>query len=245
MAKSAKANEKSARDAIVSAYMELLADHAPRQIGLADIAEKAGVGLAALRAEFGSSFDILAAFMKSVDVKVLDGVDADLADQSTRERLFDILMRRLDVLAPHKAAIRSLGEAARRDPGLAMGLNRLAVRSHQFMLAAAGDTRGGPASGLRAQALAALFARVIHSWLDDEDPALARTMRVLDEELGKAERGAKMLADFERVCQPFNEVMASFCRGARTWNRDRWKDRESGGQRWRGDDFRDPNVTPA
>ncbi len=45
---------------------------------------------------------ILAAYVADIDRAVLDGVDADLADQDTKERLFDVLMRRLDLLTPQK-----------------------------------------------------------------------------------------------------------------------------------------------
>ena len=62
-----------------------------------------------------------------------------------RERLFDVLMRRLEILAPHREAVRSLLRSARRNPPLALALNGLAVRSQQWMLTAAGIERIGPA----------------------------------------------------------------------------------------------------
>ncbi|QCK88542.1 hypothetical protein E8L99_23665 [Phreatobacter aquaticus] len=95
--------------------------------------------------------------------------------------------------------------------------------------------------------MAATFAKVIKVWLDDEDPALARTMRKLDEELARAGRAATMLREAERLAAPLRALMSAprmFCRSS--WPRDRWRDRDSsrneGG--WRGDDLRDPNVTP-
>ncbi len=248
MAKATKsASSVSSRETMIAAYMGLLAERKPSEIGLSDIAEAAGVTLADLRGQFGSAFDILSAFVKGIDEKVLEGLDADLADQDIKERLFDILMRRLDLLSPYKAAIRTLGEAARRDPGLAMGLNRLAVRSHQWMLAGAGVSTAGPTGGLKAQGMAATFAKVIKVWLDDEDPALARTMRKLDEELARAGRAASFLRDAERLASPLRALMSAprlFCR---SWPRDRWQDRDraKGDGGWRGDDLRDPNVTPA
>ncbi|MBN8938759.1 MAG: TetR/AcrR family transcriptional regulator [Rhizobiales bacterium] len=245
MAKASKsASSQPPRDAIVEAYMGLLADKPPREIGLAEIAEKAGLSLAALRGEFGSKFDILAAFVKSVDTAVLEGIDADLADQPTKEKLFDILMRRLDVLGPHKAAIGNLARAARRDAALAMGLNRLALRSHQWMLAAAGVETSGRGGALRAQGMAVMFARVLGVWLDDDDPALAKTMKALDEGLARAGRAARALHDVERLTAPFRSLFGApkaFCSRRRSNDRDRSEPRPGS---WRGDDFRDPNVTP-
>ena len=45
------------------------------------------------------------------------------ADEPARERLFDVLMRRLEILAPYKDAVRSIMCSARRNPGLALALS--------------------------------------------------------------------------------------------------------------------------
>ena len=80
------------------AFMALLAEQPIERIGLAEIAERAGVSLAELRGEFGSPLAILAAHVKELDRKVLAEVDPDMDEESPRERLFDVLMRRLELL---------------------------------------------------------------------------------------------------------------------------------------------------
>ena len=95
--------------------------------------------------------------------------DPDMEEESPRERLFDVLMRRLELLAPHKEAVRSLMRSARRDPPLALALNAMAVRSQQWMLTAAGIGASGPKGMVRAQGLALLFANVLRTWVDDDD----------------------------------------------------------------------------
>ena len=82
-------------------------------------------------------------------------------EEPARERLFDVLMRRLEALAPYKEAVRSLMRSARRNPGLALALNAMAVRSQQWMLEAAGIGASGPHGALRAQGAALMFARVL------------------------------------------------------------------------------------
>ena len=77
--------------------MALLAEHRFEQIGLAEVAGRAGIKLSQLRAEFGSTLAILAAHIKDIDRTVLAGGDADMAEEPARERLFDVLMRRLEV----------------------------------------------------------------------------------------------------------------------------------------------------
>ena len=97
--------------------MALLAEQPLSDIGFTDIAARAGVSLAELRGEFASPLAILAAHIKEIDRKVLDGGDADMAEEPPRERLFDVLMRRLEALAPHKAAMRSLAALGHAQSG--------------------------------------------------------------------------------------------------------------------------------
>ena len=130
---------------------------------------------------------------------MLGGIDADMAQEPPRERLFDVLMRRIDALAPHKAAVRSLIRSAGRNPGLALALNGFAVRSQQWMLTAADISAAGPRGMVRAQGLALLFASVLRTWLRDEDPGLARTMSSLDRALARGQRFSGFLDDLCRV----------------------------------------------
>lgn len=185
----------SDRDKAIGALMALLAEHRFEQIGLAEVAGRAGIKLSQLRAEFGSTLSILAAHMKDIDRTVLAGGDADMAEESARERLFDVLMRRLEVLGPYKDAVRSIMCSARRNPGLAFALNAMAVRSQHWMLEAAGIGASGPRGALRAQGAALMFARVLSVWIDDEDEGLDRTMAALDRGLSSAERWAGFVDD--------------------------------------------------
>ena len=145
------------RERIIEAFMALLAEKPIEQIGFAEIAGRAGVSLAELRDEFGSTLAILAAHMKEIDRAVLAGVDADMAEEPPRERLFDVLMRRLEVLAPHKAAVRSLMRSAVRNPGLALastGLRALAAmdadrRRHRYLRPARHGARAGAGAAVR------------------------------------------------------------------------------------------------
>jgi AcrR family transcriptional regulator len=198
-ARPAAGGDKPARERIVDAFMALLAEKRIEEIGFAEIARRAGVSLSELREAFGSPLAILAAYIKGVDRAVLAGGDADMAEEPPRERLFDVLMRRLETLAPHKAAVRSLMRSAVRNPGLAFALNGLAVRSQQWMLTAADIGAAGPGGMLRAQGLALLFAQVLRTWVGDDDPGLARTMAALDRALGRGQRWSGLLDDLCRI----------------------------------------------
>jgi len=198
---------KTNREKIIAALMELLTEERIEEIGFGAIARRAGVSLADCRIEFRSVLAVLAAYTKEIDRQVLAGGDADTAEEPRRERLFDVLMRRLETLAPHKAAIRSLARSAARDPALAFALNGLTVRSMQWMLTAADIGAAGPTGILRGQGLALLYASVLRTWLDDDDPGLARTMAALDRGLARGARWAGLLDELcrfapTRFCPP-------------------------------------------
>jgi len=189
-----QAEGTSNRDKAVHAFLALLAERRFEDIGLAEVAGRAGLKLSQLRAEFGSTLAIYAAHVKAIDEAVLDGTDTDTSEEPHRDRLFDVLMRRIEALAPHKEAMRSILSSARRRPSLAFALNGLALRSQKWMLEAAGINASGPRGMLRAQGAALLFARVVGVWLD-ENEGTDRTMAALDRGLASAERWDGFLGD--------------------------------------------------
>jgi AcrR family transcriptional regulator len=187
------------RGKIIDALMQLLAHERIEDIGFGAIARHTGLSLADCRAAFPSMLAVLAAYTQKIDRQVLAGGDADTAEEPPRERLFDVLMRRLETHAPHREAVRSLLRSATRNPPLAVALNGLAVQSQQWMLAAADISASGPKGMLRAQGLALLYASVLRTWLDDTDPGLARTMAALDSALARGQRWSGLLEDLVSV----------------------------------------------
>ena len=183
------------RDKAIDALMSLLAEHSFEQIGLAEVAGQAGIKLSQLRTEFGSTLAILGAHIKDIDRAVLEGGADDMTEEPARERLFDVLMRRLEALGPYREAVRSVMRSARRNPGFAFALNAMAVRSQHWMLEAAGIGASGPRGALRAQGAALMFARVLSVWVNDEEDGLDRTMAALDRGLASAERWAGFVDD--------------------------------------------------
>jgi AcrR family transcriptional regulator len=187
------------RGKIIAAFMALLAEKRIEELGFTEIAREAGVSLTQLRGEFASTLAILAAQIKDTDRAVLAEDLGDMADEPARDRLFDVLMRRLETMAPHREAVRSLMRSATRNPPLALALNGLAVRSQQWMLTAAGINASGPRGMIRAQGLALLFASVLRTWVDDDDPGQARTMAALDRALGRGQRAVGLLGDLSAI----------------------------------------------
>ena len=189
----------SPRDRAIEALMELAAERDWTDFGIKDVATRAGMSLSEFRDVFPSKGAILAAFSRKIDTVVLDGTTADLDEESGKERLFDVLMRRLDAMAPYKLGLESVAEWVRGDLLAAAALNQVALNSMRFMLAAAGIETEGRTGSIKLQGVVVAWARVLNVWFEDDEPGLARTMAALDKEL---QRGATLSArvdDLDRL----------------------------------------------
>lgn len=210
------APKSSPREAAVEALMRLAAEQPWNDIEVGDIAREAGLSLAEFRDLFPSKGAVLGGLARIIDRKVLEGDSTDLAEEPTRERLFDVLMRRLDAMTPYKDALRRISQSLRGDPLSMLALNGVALNSHRFMLAAAGINTEGPLGRLKLQGVVIAFARTVDVWLDDDDPALARTMAKLDKEIRNGERFMERADDARRLTAPFRALGRSlFDRGSR------------------------------
>ncbi len=177
-------NMDSLEGRVVSAALRLAAEKPWSDVSLREIAEAAGTDLAGLRKAFDGKAAIVAAFVRSVDDDVLANAPKPDPAQSPRDALFEVIMARFDALQPHKAALRSLTKDSMLDPALI----RTGLKSQAWMLQAAGIDADGLDGGVRVAGLAGVYASVFQTWLDDDDPGMARTMAVLDRRLRRAER---------------------------------------------------------
>lgn len=191
---------------IVDALMELAGERPFEDISLTDIAARAGVGLADFRDAFPSKGAVLAAFSRRIDRAVLAGKSDALEGEPAKERLFDVLMRRLDAMAPWRAGVRSIARWARHEPLAAAALNREAVNSMRFMLESAGVSTEGAVGALKTQGLVIAFARVLDVWFDDEEDGAPATMAALDRELARGETLVGRIEDLHRMTRPLRAL---------------------------------------
>jgi len=194
------------RARIVDALMTLAAERTFEDITIRDVCAAANVSLADFRDGFPSKGAVLGAFSKRIDRAVLAQPAGEMATESPRERLFDVLMRRFDAMAPYRAALREIAAWARRDPIAAVRLNQLLLNSMRFMLEAAGIDSEGSTGAVKLQGLAIAYARVMSVWLDDSEPELSKTMAALDKAVT---RGERMVAGVDRLDQfaaPFKAI---------------------------------------
>ena len=196
------------RGRIVDAALRLAAAKPWRDVTLGEIAQGAGLGLADLAKEFYGKLAIIGAFQKMVDEEVLRRARVvHGTGESARDRVFDVIMTRLDILQPYKAALQSIMADGAVTPSPDM-LGKL-MRSQHWMLVAAGIAADGPAGRAREAGLLSVYSRVLREWLADDDAGHAKTMAVLDRRLRNGER---WMQTFEEVCGRMETFAGIFTR---------------------------------
>ena len=139
----AKRQQKDPKVKIIETALNLAAEKGWAYITLADIAKASKLSLAALHEHFEDKSDILAGFSRMVDGRVLAGLGEGDSAASPRDRLFDILMERFEVLNEYRSGLVSVLDSFKSDPKqFVIGLPHV-CKSMSWMLEAAGmDTLG-------------------------------------------------------------------------------------------------------
>jgi len=156
-----------------------------RHVSAAAAAREAGLDLACARARFAGHGPILRRFGQLADQHALTGA---LAEGATRDRLFDVLLRRVDFIQSHRAGVLALLRMLPLEPHLAAWLARETETSMGWMLEAAGVSALGPRGALRKKGLVAVWAWGMRAWLRDESADLSATMAAFDVALTRAEQ---------------------------------------------------------
>ncbi|MEQ9173018.1 MAG: hypothetical protein RIE87_17575 [Rhodospirillales bacterium] len=182
--------------AVIDAAMARIARDGWRRLSLADVAADAGVPLADVLIPFPTKYALVNAFQDRIDARMLAAADTHAASGDagidTRDRLFDLLMERLDALAPHRAAMAEIAKDSLCDPAAVRFLPRMA-RTMARVLAAAGIDASGPCGLLHAKGLALVYADAFRVWLGDDGVDQAKTMAALDKGLRRAEAAVRVL----------------------------------------------------
>jgi len=194
------------RGKIVDALLELAAERRFEEISIRDICVRSGATLGEFRDLFASKGAVLGSLNRRFDRAVLDQNFSDSASDVPRDRLFDVLMRRLDAMGPYKAGMREVVAWIKRDPIAAARINGALVNSLRFMLEAAGIEAEGGVGALKIQGLVIAWSRVVDVWLDDDEPGLSRTMAALDSELTRGEGLVRGVEQLERLASPFTAL---------------------------------------
>jgi len=198
-------DQSTARGRIIAAALKLAGERPWSLVTLLDIAQEVGVTLADLRHEFATKGEILAAFTRAIDDEILRKATPTTAAVGSRDALFDIVMSRFDALAPYKPALRSITSSPAFEPAVFRNL----LAAQHWMLQAAGVGTEGVTGGMRVAGLASVYASVFRTWLEDDDPGLARTMAALDRRLRRGERALSRLDAMSALAQRVTDIFTA------------------------------------
>src|SRR5579885_1027228 len=114
MARAARAAAPSDADRIIDAAFARIAETGWRRLSRA--AAEAGLPIVRVYRTFPSKTAILLAWMRRIDDAVLAAAPAPDEAERPRDRVFDLVMRRFDALAPYKPALAVLRRELPLDP---------------------------------------------------------------------------------------------------------------------------------
>jgi AcrR family transcriptional regulator len=188
---------KEPREAALDAFLGLIADKGFAVVTLRQVGEAAGLGMSELHRLYPDKAALVAAFMARIDAEVLAGVTPQSdPDETARDRLFDVMMRRYDALKPYRAALSALRRAGTRDPLLALELGPACRRAMAAMLEEAAISSDGLAGMSRQHGLLAIHYAVSRAFDGDDTADLSKTMAALDSRLKTAERWAQLFEKY-------------------------------------------------
>ena len=177
--------------ALVAACFEQIAGHGWSQLSVAASARTAGIPLDRARRRLPDRCSLLRRFGALADAFALKDAPTE---GTARDRLFDLVMRRIDFLQTHRAGVIALLRAVPFDPPAAMLLAGATLRSMGWLLEGAGISAAGPKGGLRRAGMLAVWGWAVRAWERDDSQDMAATMAALDTALGRAEQAAGWLA---------------------------------------------------
>jgi ubiquinone biosynthesis protein COQ9 len=178
--------------ALIGACFAAIARDGWHRLSIPAAAQQAGLDLARARVRVPNRATLLYRFGALADRAAL--ADQDGASTApVQERLFDLLMRRIDVLQAHRAGMIALLRALPTDPLAAMMLAAASLESMRWLLQAAGVPAQGVLGLLRAKGLLGVWVWTLRTWQTDDSPDLAATMSTLDTALARAAQIARSL----------------------------------------------------
>jgi AcrR family transcriptional regulator len=174
-------------DLLITAFA-VLAEQGWAGLSLTALAARAGLSLVEVHRQLPGRRAILLALSERVDEAMLAIDQGELEGLPARDRLFELIMRRFDALAPFRAGLARLAGDARRDPCVLMLTLCRLDRSLRWMQELAGLRTYGLRARLQRRGLTAVYLQALRVWLADDSGDLAKTMAELDTQLRRFER---------------------------------------------------------
>lgn len=189
----AKKSTSNVREKVVKAALKLAKTKGWEQTSMADIAKQSKLSIKDLHEHFIDRSDILCAYGRMIDKRVIEAIGDPDESLSAKDRLFDALMERFDVINEDREAVCSILESLCHDPKQALISMPHLGHSMSWMLEISGIETSGYKGALKILALTGIYLKALKSWKADDTEDMAKTMATLDNALSRAERLAETI----------------------------------------------------
>jgi AcrR family transcriptional regulator len=188
-----RASGADAAAALRRALLKLVETQGWIDLSFAEVAEKAGVPIAEAHRIYPSKTAVLLGLTRAIDERILNSLASDPLEGTPKDRLFDIVMRRFDVLKTDREAYRRLMRQLPATPGAFAAVVCQLRRSLSLTLETAGISASGLKGALRLKGLLAIYLAGLRAFASDESDDLSKTMAEIDKRLGQAEKISEMV----------------------------------------------------
>jgi AcrR family transcriptional regulator len=183
----APAGTPTAPPDLLRAAFELIAAEGWSRLSLVAAARRAGVEPVAAYRELRSKRALLGALSRRLDEAMLEIEAAELVGLPPRDRVFELIMRRLEALVPFRPGLERLARDAGRDPCLVLATACRLDRSLAWLQDAAGLRTSGLRARIARRVLTAAYLQTLRVWRKDTAPDLGKTMVELDKQLRRVQ----------------------------------------------------------
>jgi len=172
------------REQIIETALRLTEEHGWHALSLMDVAKACDLSLAEILEWFSDKTDLLIGYGRHLDLQTLCDIDKDDGNTPLRDRLFDVLMTRIDLINENRGAALRILKDIKCDPFSAFIVLPHLSHSMQVMLDAAGGRSKGIKGSMRVYGLALCYLNTLRVWFSDDSVDLSKTMAALDKNLG-------------------------------------------------------------
>ena len=183
-----KAESPNRKIILIDTTLSLAGELGWPSVTLQLVGKTANVPLSEVSAIFSSKWDILEAFRERTDLLLTAGKSANLSGQSAKDRLFDILMARIEIIEPWKAGIGSIARHAVAQPITGIRLFTSLNKSMECMIEHVNAKIQGPGKLIQSRGLTLIYLLVLRRWIGDHSSDLGPTMAELNERLISADQ---------------------------------------------------------
>ncbi len=189
-------NSTKIRNSIMAAALDLAATSPWEWVTLAQIAEKSGLSTEEVAEIFPDKASIVEAIIDHIDAQIETIFGEQGTELSSRDRLFDVLMERFEILnrnrMAHLSILNSFGWTSQSIcPDL-----KILKSSMTRMANCAGIEVNGLVGFINITGLKIIYTWVTLVWCQDNSSDLGKTMAELDKTLGRADFIKKYIDEY-------------------------------------------------